>query len=120
MNLITVIYIINATFLIIHEIESGYEKEWVLLKLPFKVTGFLAIHIPIVILLFAGAIGISQFDSAGFYLGIITGIAGTIPFFVHKIFINKKGHFELLISNILIYSNLVSGIFLLLLVFLKY
>jgi len=33
-------YILNVTLLLLHEIESGYEKEWEILKLPGKITGF--------------------------------------------------------------------------------
>ena len=40
-------YILNVTFLILHEIESGYEKEWEILKLPVKLTGFILLHIPV-------------------------------------------------------------------------
>jgi len=40
-------YILNVTLLILHEIESSYEKEWEILKLPGKITGFLLFHIPI-------------------------------------------------------------------------
>ncbi len=56
MRLITLLYIINATLLLLHEIESAYEKEWEILKLPGKITGFLLLHIPIIVLLFYGLI----------------------------------------------------------------
>ena len=41
MKAITLLYIVNATLLLLHEIESAYEKEWEILKLPGKITGFL-------------------------------------------------------------------------------
>ena len=47
-------YILNVTFLILHEIESGYEKEWEILKMPVKITGFLILHIPILFIIFYG------------------------------------------------------------------
>ena len=52
MNVLTLFYILNATLLLLHEIESGYEKEWETLKLPGKITGFLILHIPIMSILF--------------------------------------------------------------------
>lgn len=52
MRLITVLYIINATLLLLHEIESGFEKEWEILKLLGKITVFLIMHIPIIFFLF--------------------------------------------------------------------
>jgi len=38
---ITLIYILNATLLLLHEMESAYEKEWEILKLPGEITGYL-------------------------------------------------------------------------------
>jgi hypothetical protein len=35
------LYILNSTLLLIHEIESACEKEWEILKLPGKISGFL-------------------------------------------------------------------------------
>ena len=40
------LYILNATILLLHEIESGYEKEWEILKLPGKITGFGVVLMP--------------------------------------------------------------------------
>jgi hypothetical protein len=110
MKLVTIFYILNATLLLLHEIESAYEKEWEILKIPGKITVFLILHIPIILLLFYGLLEIENQSQRGLMLGIITGIAGVIPFLVHKIFVRRKDHFNLLISNILIYLNIVTGI----------
>ncbi len=91
------LYIINATLLLLHEIESAYEKEWEILKLPGKITGFLLLHIPIIILIFYGLIEIEKNSKIGLIYSIITGIGGVIPFIVHKIIVRKKNHFNLLI-----------------------
>lgn len=106
-------YITNAVLLILHEIESGYEKEWEILKLPGKITGFLLLHIPIIFILFYGLYGIISYPQARGVLAIIMGTAGFIPFIVHKIIVNKKEHFNKPISNILIFGNVVSGMVLL-------
>lgn len=110
MRLIMVLYIINATLLLLHEIESGFEKEWEILKLPGKITGFLVMHIPIIFFLFYGALEIDKQTQLGLILGIITGIGGFIPFIVHKIIVNRREHFNLIISNIIIYLNILVGI----------
>lgn len=109
------LYIVNATFLLLHEIESAYEKEWEILKLPGKITGFLLLHIPIIILLFYGLIEIERNSTVGLILGIITGIGGIIPFIVHKIIVKTASNFNLLISNVIIYLNVITGAGLLLL-----
>lgn len=110
MKIITMLYIVNATLLLLHEIESAYEKEWEILKLPGKITGFLLLHIPIIILIFYGLIEIEKESTIGLIIGIIMGICGVIPFIVHKIIVRKKNHFTLLISDAIIYLNVLSGV----------
>ena len=110
MELVTIFYILNATLLLLHEIESAYEKEWEILKLPGKITGFIIVHIPIIFILFYGLSEIDKQTSLGLSIGIIAGIGGIIPFVVHKIVIRKKEYFNILISNILIYSNIITGV----------
>jgi DMSO/TMAO reductase YedYZ heme-binding membrane subunit len=45
-------------------------------------------------------------------ISIVIGMAGFIPFLVHKLLINKKEYFNKPISNILIFGNIISGILL--------
>lgn len=113
MKAITMLYILNATLLLLHETESAYEKEWEILKLPVKITGFLILHVPIIILIFYGLIEIENNSTIGLVFGIVTGIGGIIPFIVHKIIVKKAEHFNLIISNIIIYSNIITGVSLL-------
>ena len=40
------LYLLNATLLIIHEIDSAYWKEWKLFHLPGGEAGLLLLHIP--------------------------------------------------------------------------
>jgi hypothetical protein len=105
-------YILNVSLLILHEIESSYEKEWEILKLPGKITGFILFHIPVLFLFFYGLYCIIQYPQVKTIISIIIGAVGFLPFLVHKIFVNKKEHFNKLISNILIFGNIVSGILL--------
>lgn len=110
MKAITFLYIVNATLLLLHEIESAYEKEWEILKLPGKITGFLLLHIPIIILLFYGLIEIEKNSTIGLIFGIILGIGGVIPSIVHKVFFKTPDQFNLPVSNAIIYLNVLSGI----------
>jgi len=38
------------------------------------------------------------------------GISGVMPFIVHEIIIRKKNYFNLLISDAIIYLNVLSGV----------
>ncbi len=106
------LYIVNATILILHEIESGYEKEWEILKLPGKLTGFILLHVPVLLILFYGLYSIVQYPQARTIIAVITGCAGFIPFLVHKVFVHKKERFNKPISNLLIYGNMITGLIL--------
>jgi hypothetical protein len=110
--MIVFFYILNATLLILHEIESGYEKEWEILKLPVKLTGFILLHIPLLFLCFYGLYFIIQYPQSSAIISILAGSVGLLPFLVHKIIKNEKEHFNKTISNALIYGNLVTGIIL--------
>jgi hypothetical protein len=96
--------------LLLHEIESAYAKEWEILKLPGKISGFLFLHIPIILVLFWGAVEIDRQSLSGLVIAIIAGVGGLIPFAVHKIIVKKKGYFELPISNCIIYLNILTGL----------
>lgn len=110
MKLETIFYILNALLLLLHEMESAYEKEWEILKLPGKITGFLILHIPIILILFYGALEIEKNTLTGAIIGIMAGAGGVFPFLVHKVIVRKKDRFNLIVSNILIYLNLFIGI----------
>ena len=110
MNILILCYILNASLLLLHEIESAYEKEWEILKLPGKITGFLLMHIPVIIVLFWGLIELFQQTNTGLIIGIIAGIGGLIPFFVHKLLVKRKEHFNRLISDIIIILSVITGI----------
>jgi len=113
MKTLTLVYIVNATLLLLHEIESAYEKEWQILKLPGKITGFLILHIPIIILILYGVIEIEKSSTIGLIFGITLGIGGVIPSVVHKVVFKTPDQFNLWISNGIIYLNILSGISLL-------
>jgi hypothetical protein len=109
LKVITAWYILNTTLLLLHEIESGYEKEWEIIKLPGKITGFLLLHLPIILVMLYGLLEIEKLSKIGLLLGLILGIGGILPFLIHKVLVKKQGHFNLLLSNVIIYLNALSG-----------
>jgi hypothetical protein len=110
MTALTIIYILNATLLILHEMESAYVKEWEIFKLKGTINGFVVLHIPIFLVLFWGAVELGRQTTAGAVIALIAGIGGLLPFFVHKILVKKKGYFESTTSNVIIYLNVLSGL----------
>lgn len=115
MKALTALYILNATLLLLHEIESAHEREWEILKLPGGITGFLIIHIPIIVFLFYGLTEIEKGTTLGAVFGIIAGTGGIIPFIVHKVAVKRDDRFNLAVSNAIIFLNIPSGLGLLVL-----
>jgi len=101
-------YILNVTLLLLHEIESSYEREWEILKIPGKTTGFLLLNIPIIFIFFYGLYCIIKYPQIKLFISIIIGTSGFIPFLIHKI-----------ISNIIIIGNIFSGVVLIILGIIK-
>jgi hypothetical protein len=112
MRSITIIYILNATLLLLHEIESAYEKEWEILKLPGEITGFILLHIPIILLFFYGLLEIEQRSKTGMIIGLVCGIGGVIPLLVHRLLVQRSDRFDRPISDMLIYANVITGMLL--------
>lgn len=110
MELITIVYILNFTLLMLHEIDSAYEREWEILRLPGDISGFVLMHIPLLLILFYGLIEIGKYSTVGLILGVVAGIGGLVPFLVHKVLVKRAGHFDKPLSNIIIYANILTGL----------
>jgi Family of unknown function (DUF6713) len=108
MNLTIGLYCMNGMLLLLHEIESAFEREWEILRVPGRISGFLLIHVPIILLLLFGLIEVAQGTGVG--LAILFGIGGTIPFLVHELMVRRADRFNRISSKVIIYSNLVAGL----------
>lgn len=103
-----VLYVVNSVFLIIHEIESAYWKEWELFKLPGDLTGFLLVHIPLLLVVFAGLVALVKLAAAGLIISIAVSLSGMFAFGIHSWFIHiGKPGFSLVISRIILRTVLV-------------
>jgi hypothetical protein len=111
LSLLTWIYLINATLLILHEIDSAYWEEWKLFKLPGGLQGFLIIHVPLIALILYGLLEVNVNTSLGYIFSMIIGLGGIFAFSIHTYFI-KKGNeqFNTKTSLALLYSILTSSI----------
>jgi len=92
-NVNWIIYLINLTLLIAHEIDSAYWKEWDLFGMSGGIQGFLIVNIFIVL---AGLIGFRNLISghkSGYYFALGLAASGIFAFFIHMYFI-ITGHNE--------------------------
>ena len=114
------IYILNATLLINHEIDSSYWKEWNLISLlsgrssnvdndQKNMNIFLLLHIPLIFLIMYGLKEIIQKSFIGLIISIVLCFSGFFAFFFHMHFI-RKGRIEF---NTSISKGMIAGIFIL-------
>ncbi len=105
------VYLVNAIFLINHEIESAYWKEWNLFKLKGGVTGFILIHFPLLLLILIGLPYLYEVTIAGIILSFLLSTGGLFAFSIHTYFIRKgKEEFTLPISYLLLFGTLILSI----------
>lgn len=102
------IYLINATLIITHEIDSAYWKEWELFKLPGKINFFLILHIFLVFIILLGIVLLLNNLLWGLILSLILSLAGIFAFSIHRWFISK-GHseFKTTVSQSILVTTLI-------------
>ena len=98
------LYLVNATLLINHEIESAYWKEWELFRLPGGITLFIVLHLPLVFIVLWGLALLLQGSWWGLVISLVLSGSGVFAFCIHRYFV-QKGHqqFTLAISQILLW-----------------
>jgi hypothetical protein len=105
------IYLINATLIIVHEIDSAYWKEWELFRIPGGISFFNLLHIPLILLVLSGAMLINNANRSGFYFSAVLSAAGIFAFFVHAYFLKKgDAKFRSAVSICILCAILISSI----------
>jgi multisubunit Na+/H+ antiporter MnhC subunit len=114
MNLLFWIYVINATILINHEIDSAYWQEWKLLNPDNKngINGFIILHIPMIMLILLGLILLYDQKLSGLIISLILSAGGIFAFFFHYYHLRKgRPEFNSVLSKSIIISTFVVSIF---------
>lgn len=107
MTLLLWVYLLNATLLIVHEIDSAYWNEWELFKLPGGIQLFNVIHIPLVFLILYGAVEVYKESTIGFILSLVLSFGGVFAFTIHHYFMWKGNpQFDTPISKLILYATL--------------
>jgi hypothetical protein len=102
------VYLFNAVLLIIHEMDSTYWQEWEMFHLPGGLTGFLALHVPLLALLLYGLILVWERTPAGLILSLVLSLAGLFAFSIHTYFIGKgRDEFKLPVSVVILVAILL-------------
>jgi len=114
MDLLFWIYLINATILINHEIDSAYWQEWKLINPDAKdgINGFLILHLPMIFAILFGLVLVYEGKFAGLIISLILSTGGLFAFFFHFYYLRKgRPEFNTMISKALIISTLIISVF---------
>ncbi len=93
MDLLAWLFLLNASLLIVHEMDSAYWKEWDLFHLPGGLRFFLIIHIPLVGLILYGFAELNRGTRFGLFTSLFLAAAGVFAFCIHSFFL-KRGRDE--------------------------
>jgi len=105
------IYTINLLFLIIHEMDSAYWKEWELFRLPGGLGLFLLLHFPLLLPALWGVVQVHEMTRAGLIISLVLAGVGVFAFSIHTYFI-KKGREEFThpVSRFILFGTLFLSI----------
>ncbi len=70
------VYLVNATLLICHEIDSSHWEEWQLFRIPGGAEAFVALHVPIVAFVLWGLVQIVRANRVWHWYSLLLAIAG--------------------------------------------
>jgi len=105
---LTWLYIINATFLITHEIDSAFWKEWELFRLPGGISGFLLIHLPMILFIMLGLTWLVHQQQAGLIMSLILAGGGIFAFCIHTYHLKLgRPEFRTVVSVAILISTLI-------------
>ena len=83
------LYWLTAALLVVHEIDSGYWREWELFGLPGGAELFLVLHVPLTLLVLWGYEQVIAGTRAGVRMAAIVGALGLATGAVHGTFLAR-------------------------------
>jgi hypothetical protein len=105
-----VVYAVNLSLLITHEIDSAYWQEWNLFGVPGGIQLFLILNLILILMALYGYSSLLRNQWSGYVISVLVFLAGIFAFSIHLYFI-ILGHpeFTLPLSEvILVFILLVS------------
>jgi hypothetical protein len=105
------LYTVNLLFLIVHEMDSAYWKEWELFRLPGGPGGFMLLHFPLLLPALWGIVQVHELTPAGLIISLVVAGAGIFAFSIHTYFIKKgREEFTTAVSRIILFGTLLLSI----------
>ena len=105
------LYLLNASVLITHEIDSAYQREWVLFGFPGGIQFFLFLNLILVFVVLYGLLALAMERPAGIVLSWILVAGGLFAVGIHGYFIlSGDPSFRLPASLLLLGATLVISV----------
>ena len=82
-------YLVNASLILCHEIDSAYWQEWRLFHLPGGPAGFVAIHLIVVPVILVGLVMVARDSAQSRWWSIPIGVAGAAGCIAHLTFLAR-------------------------------
>jgi hypothetical protein len=103
-----IIYLVNLTLLITHEIDSAFWKEWNLFGMSGGIQGFLMVNFFLILFGLIGFRNLLTGYKNGYYFALVLSGAGMFAFCIHMYFIvNGHQEFTLFISILILIATLI-------------
>jgi len=104
----SVLYLVNSSLLVTHEIDSAYWHEWDLFRIPGDLQVFLVVNLVLVAVVFYGFKQVHLETRAGRWFSLGLAGVGIFAFSIHSYFL-LRGHpeFRLPVSIALLWATLV-------------
>jgi hypothetical protein len=102
------VYVVNASLLVAHEIDSAYWEEWELFRLPGGIGFFVWLHVPIAAAVVLGAVWVAEGARAGTVMSLVLAASGFFAFGIHTYFLRSgREEFDTMPSRLLLWAVLV-------------
>lgn len=104
------IYFINATLVLCHEIDSAVHGEWELFHLPGGSSAFVTLHLVMVPVILYGLMQVVRGVPSGIWISLVVGVLGEAGAITHIVFLLLGDHrFASLLSVALIVAFALSS-----------
>ena len=107
------VYAVNLALLVMHEMDSAYWKEWEMLGKFSKigVSGFIALHFPLLIFCFTGMIFLYEGRTVGLIISFIISLVGLFAYFFHAYHLKRDNRkFNTTISKTILFMILIFSV----------
>ena len=82
-------YIVNASLVLCHEIDSAFWQEWRLFHLPGGTAGFVAMHLVVVPIILVGLVMVARGSAQSRWWSIPIGVAGAAGSIAHLTYLAR-------------------------------